>query len=138
MLNQHSRSPSPQPLTYEQEQQALRAEVISAFHEAVKDSGSDEEDKTDDLLIPREKGTDELEREEEEYREFLAREVGEDIRTLVDLGSGFNDTKEVVETGRRKRKNSSLVEDFTANSKQSADEEFLMKYGSSLSSHNCY
>ncbi|KAH7101091.1 KRI1-like family-domain-containing protein [Auriculariales sp. MPI-PUGE-AT-0066] len=72
-----SRSPSPstEP-THVQEQSALRAETITAFTRAV-------DDEEDDFLVPRSKTKDELEQEEEDYRAFLEREVGEDIRDLI-------------------------------------------------------
>lgn len=124
MLNTTSRSPSPQPLTYEQEQQALRAEVISAFHGALKED-------EDDLLISREKGKDEIEKEEEDYRDFLAREVGEDIRALVDLESDSKDRRNPAIVDKNAKKES-LLEDTKTRSKQTADEEFLMKYFYSL------
>ncbi|THG93774.1 hypothetical protein EW026_g7557, partial [Hermanssonia centrifuga] len=79
-LNPTSRSPSPEPLTHIEEQKALRNETITAFHTAV-----DIEDDEDDLLVPREKTKDELERQDEEYRDFLQREVGEDLSTLITI-----------------------------------------------------
>lgn len=93
-LEATSRSPSPtlQEPTHVEEQAALRKETITAFHTAVaseKDAsvnggnGDDDGDDVDDFLIPREKTKDEMEQEQEEYREFLAREVGEDIGELV-------------------------------------------------------
>lgn len=121
MLNTSSRSPSPQPLTYEQEQQVLRAEVISAFHDAVKEDD-------DDLLTSREKGKDEIEKEEEDYREFLAREVGEDIRALVDLETNSKDRKNPAIVDKSSKKERFLEEDTKTRSKRAADEEFLMKY----------
>ena len=69
---QPSRSPSPEPLTHVQEEAALRKETISAFHSAGISNGDDE----GDLLILREKTKDEHEQEEEEYRVFLEREIG--------------------------------------------------------------
>ncbi|KAF8953200.1 KRI1-like family C-terminal-domain-containing protein [Flammula alnicola] len=89
MLNA-SRSPSPEeerrPLTHAEEQEALRKETIAAFHGAVAETGDDE------FLIPREKTKDEREREEEEYRTFLEREVG-DLRELVSV-DGNDDSEE--------------------------------------------
>ncbi|TFK74652.1 Krr1-domain-containing protein [Pluteus cervinus] len=77
-----SRSPSPAPLPHVEEQKLLRKETISAFHQAIDSKGSDNED-DDDLLILREKTKDEIEREEEEYRQYLEREVGSDLDELV-------------------------------------------------------
>ena len=47
--------------------------------------------KDDDLLIPRSRTRDEIELEEEEYKAFLEREVGEDLHNLVSV-----DTNEPV------------------------------------------
>lgn len=77
-----SRSPSPKPLTHVEEQQVVREELLAA---AAVDDGSD-----DDLLVLREKTKDEIEQEEEEYRDFLQREVGTDIKQLVTVDSNAN------------------------------------------------
>src|ERR1700735_5494596 len=90
MLNP-SRTPSPeveQPLTHVEEQEILRIETIAAFHGAVDNQPED------DFLIPREKTQDEREREEEEYRAFLEREVG-DLREVVSV-DGLGDEEESV------------------------------------------
>ncbi|GJJ08425.1 hypothetical protein Clacol_002641 [Clathrus columnatus] len=135
MLDTGSRSPSPRNLTYQEEQETLRAEVISAFHSAVKNAESDVDDSEgDDLLIPREKDKDEIERDEEEYREFLLREVGGDLRTLVDLEpeskgvqkSGLETT--VTEHVPDKKQPSMKDLNSKTNSKRTNDEEFLMNY----------
>ena len=58
-----SRSPSPEPVkpTYVEEQQQLRDETINAFHGTIiTNEGSDD----DDILVPREKTKDEVEKEE--------------------------------------------------------------------------
>lgn len=80
-----SRSPSPESNvpTHVHEQAALRKETITAFHTAVP-SGEASEDE-DDILIPREKTKDEIEQEEEEYREFLKSQVGQDIGKLIEV-----------------------------------------------------
>jgi len=138
MLNP-SRSPSPEPLTHVQEQEALRKETIAAFHNAVP------EGEEDDFLIPREKTQDERDREEEEYRAFLEREVG-DLRDLVSV-AGSDDKREKVkeeteaeaeqEGGgkdkkkKKKKKKSKTAEGETEKPKKSKaeeDQEFLMKY----------
>ncbi|KAG8961488.1 hypothetical protein FRC03_005330 [Tulasnella sp. 419] len=62
--------------THVEEQEQLRSETVSAFHQAIAD------DEEDDLLILREKTKDEIEKEEEEYKEYLKKEVG-DVRKLV-------------------------------------------------------
>ena len=76
-----SRSPEnhlPRQPTHIEEQEELRKETIAAFHNAISE-GED-----DDFLVLREKIKDELEMEEEDYRAFLEREVG-DLRELVEL-----------------------------------------------------
>ncbi|KIY52343.1 hypothetical protein FISHEDRAFT_70028 [Fistulina hepatica ATCC 64428] len=122
-----SRSPSPVPLTHVQEQQMLRDETIAAFHTAV-DANDVEED---DLLVPREKTKDELEREEEEYKAFLEREVGDDLAGLITLDDAepFSVAKDepeedalpATDAPRKKNKRESKK------SKEDENQEFLMK-----------
>ncbi|KAJ3508823.1 hypothetical protein NLJ89_g5548 [Agrocybe chaxingu] len=144
-----SRSPSPeaddgpQPLTHVQEQENLRKETIAAFHDAVGDEDGD------DFLIPREKTKDEQEREEEEYRAFLEREVG-DLRELVSVDGDRDDDEVQVEEGqeeegekegepRKKKKKKSKSKDTAdqqegtssgkrKKKKAEEDQEFLMNY----------
>jgi len=125
VLNPRSRSTSPAfPVqTYAQGQEALRSETIAVFQTAV-DADSD----TDDLLIPREKTKDEIEQEEEEYRQFLQREVGKDIGRLVTIEEGIEriheenegDTRVKVENKRTKRTKGTKK-------KEQSDHEFLME-----------
>ena len=131
-----------QPLTHVEEQEILRKETIAAFHGAVDDQAED------DFLIPREKTQDEREREEEEYRAFLEREVG-DLREVVSVDGLGNDEEsvkdEVVENedgkdtqGEKKKKKKKTKKakderDEPLNRKQKKpkaekDQEFLMKY----------
>ncbi|KAF8756616.1 KRI1-like family [Rhizoctonia solani] len=100
----------------DKEQAALRDETISAFHNAVK------EDEADDLLTLREGVKDEAEQREEEYRDFLQREVGEDISQLL-----WDDQAKKEE---RKKKRAKRKEH-----KQETDEEFLMKYTNPKTEH---
>jgi protein KRI1 len=125
----------------------LRNETISAFHTAVLDG--DEED----LLVPREKTKDEMEREEEDYKEWLQREVGEDLRELVtveprlvgeeseiadDFKEEEKDGGEAVETKKKKKKkdknnkaaegNADQILQTKAMSKEEADQQFLLEY----------
>ena len=115
------------PLTHVEEQEILRSETIAAFHGAVDDQAED------DFLIPREKTQDEREREEEEYRAFLEREVG-DLREVVSVDGLGNDesVEEVVENDdgkdmqvekKKKKKNLKKKKDKAEN-----DQEFLMKF----------
>ncbi|KAG5650999.1 hypothetical protein H0H81_010258 [Sphagnurus paluster] len=131
-LNPDSRSPSPEPLPHVEEQRALRDETIAAFHDAVSDK-----DDEDNLLIPREKTQDEREMEEEEYRAFLEREVGGDLRELVTTEAAEEEVKveeqtEVIEDEegkkKKKKKKSKNSEAQVVKSKQESDQEFLMNY----------
>ena len=122
-----SRSPSPEPLTHVQEQSKLREETIAAFHTAVDEDGDE-----DDLLVLREKTKDELEKEEEEYRAYLQREVGEDLSGLItvetegtELGADAADAQE----GSPKKKRKKEKKEKPGKSKQDEDQEFLMKSG---------
>ncbi|KAI0333246.1 Krr1-domain-containing protein [Cubamyces sp. BRFM 1775] len=126
-----SRSPSPQPLTHMEEQEELRKETISAFHTAVKSQDDVEED---DFLVPREKTKDEIEQEEEEYRAFLQREVGEDLTGLVTVdpdSAGIldgADEEEPIGGKKKKAKHEKQKEKKPAKNKQEEDQEFLMNY----------
>ncbi|KAI0090576.1 KRI1-like family C-terminal-domain-containing protein [Irpex rosettiformis] len=127
VFNPTSRSPSPEPLTHVKEQEALRSETIAAFHTAI-DANDDSDD--DDLLIPREKAKDELEREEEEYKEFLKREVGENldelIRVEVEDEGGIIVKVEEGDTERKKNKKSKSKK--VNQNKTEEDHKFLMNY----------
>ncbi|KAG6920046.1 hypothetical protein DXG01_010114 [Tephrocybe rancida] len=132
-LNPESRSPSPEPLPHVEEQRALRDETIAAFHDAVEGG-------EDDFLIPREKTKDEQEEEEEEYRAFLEREVGGDLKQLVDIQPGLHsageddvaaadgDVKKEKKKKKKKTKESKASKVTSGPSKQEADQEFLMNY----------
>uniref|UniRef100_A0A0W0FBD4 Kri1-like C-terminal domain-containing protein n=1 Tax=Moniliophthora roreri TaxID=221103 RepID=A0A0W0FBD4_MONRR len=127
-LDTGSRSPSPVPLTHAEEQKRLRDETIAAFHE-------DGDDEGDNFLVPREKTKDELEREEEEYREFLEREVGSDLRELVTVDSNgieWEAEKDTFKIGskdkKEKKKKAKTGASDKKQSKEEADQEFLMNY----------
>lgn len=131
-LLQGTRSPSPglsRP-THVQEQAALRDETISAFHQAVSDDGDDDDEFDGGLLTLREKSKDELERQEEEYRAYLEREVG-DVKSLVQIAeeAGPSSTSQPVvdmrpaEAERPKKKKTKKGKPV----KQETDQEFLMK-----------
>ncbi|KZT64882.1 Krr1-domain-containing protein [Daedalea quercina L-15889] len=127
-----SRSPSPELLTHAAEQAALRKETISAFHGAVSGPQGSADDDNDDFLVPREKTKDEIEREEEEYRQFLEREVGDDLREIVTLdtggaGGGEVSGEEAKEEGKEKKK-TKKKEDAKAKKSKEEDQEFLMNY----------
>ncbi|KAF5383395.1 hypothetical protein D9757_006159 [Collybiopsis confluens] len=117
-LDAGSRSPSPEVLTHAEEQRRLRAETIAAFHQ-VGDNNTD----GDDFLVPREKTNDELEKEEEEYRSFLEREVGGDLKSLVSVEErNWKDEAALpVEPKKKKRGKNQAKSDEDA-------QEFLMNY----------
>jgi protein KRI1 len=124
-LRPESRSQSPEPLTHVKQQEELRKETIAAFHTAI--DGVDDED---DLLVPREKTKDELEREEEEYQEFLKREVGQDLRELitVDEESSALLVEELEEVNKKKKvKKPKKSEAKSGKSKAEEDQDFLLK-----------
>ncbi|KAH7925289.1 Krr1-domain-containing protein [Leucogyrophana mollusca] len=133
-LHATSRSPSPEPLAHVEEQRMLQDETRAAFHRAV--DGDDDED--DGLLVPREKTRDEVEREEEEYRAYLEREVGEDLGGLVVLEDGGAGSVDVgledrgEESGSPKKKKGKKKEKEKekgkGKDKQETDHEFLMNY----------
>ncbi|KAG9312147.1 KRI1-like family-domain-containing protein [Chiua virens] len=101
----HSRSasPEPRPLTHTEEQALLRSETRDAFRDAVDAEGQGNDD---DLLIPRSRTRDEVELEEEEYKTFLEKEVGEDLRNFITVDAidaiGVADV-ETVEDGDKKQ-----------------------------------
>ena len=94
----------------------------------------------DDLLVPREKTKDELQCEEEEYQEFLRREVGEeDLRQLIEvdqdvinihenppIGQGDDDGKKKKKKDKGKEKEKGRPK--TKEEKGIEDQEFLMKF----------
>ena len=124
-----SRSPSPEPLTHVQEQKKLREETIAAFHTSVDVKDEDGEDE-EDLLVLREKTKDEIEKEEEEYRAYLQREVGEDLAELITVEGeetakveGEDAQEEEPKRKKRKKEKKSQLN----KSKQDDDQEFLLK-----------
>ncbi|KAG1739083.1 KRI1-like family C-terminal-domain-containing protein [Suillus paluster] len=123
-----SRSPTPEPHipTHTEEQRQLRDETRAAFHTAVDQSDDD------GLLVPREKTKDELEHEEEEYREYLKHAVGEDLEGLVvvensGIDAGTEDSEERA-GDKEKSKTKKKGDKAKGMSKQEADQEFLMNY----------
>jgi protein KRI1 len=117
------------PMTYAREQEYLKAETVKAFKDAV--SSEDE----DDLLVAREKTKDEIEIEEEEYREFLQREVGPNVnlQDLVTVEEGIERVHEEGEgdttiKGNIKKK-SKKSKDHKKDDKRNeeTDRDFLLK-----------
>lgn len=129
-----SRTPSPAPGTYAKDQEVLKEETVRAFKEAVSSDSDDD----DDLLVSREKTKDEIEEEEEAYREFLEREVGQiaDIKELITVEEpverihleGEGDTRMPRKDKKKKRKG---AVDEPIRSEES-DKDFLLKYASHL------
>lgn len=122
-------------MTHVQEQEILRQETIAAFHGAVDKVGDE-----DDFLIPREKTQDEREREEEEYRTFLEREVG-DLKELVTVDVDDVSEEEVKEDEevkndeegdekkkKKKKKKSKKGTEEVKKTKAEKDQEFLLKF----------
>ncbi|CEL56581.1 Protein kri1 OS=Schizosaccharomyces pombe (strain 972 / ATCC 24843) GN=kri1 PE=1 SV=1 [Rhizoctonia solani AG-1 IB] len=109
--------------THAQEQAALRDETISAFHNAVQEDGAD------DLLTLREGVKDETEQRDEEYRDFLQREVGEDISQLLWVEDGGVKVKEEdPKPATSKKEEGKKKKAKRKERKQETDEEFLMNY----------
>jgi protein KRI1 len=150
-LNPDSRSPSPQPLPHVEEQRALRSETIAAFHGAVV-GGVDEDDDGDNVdggdgdeddgfLVPREKSKDEILQEEEEYRAFLEREVGDDLADLVTVEEGGgvfvagDEEEEEEETNEKRKKKRRKKEKESGEAKKQKDQEFLVKFVFSIFSY---
>ena len=75
---------------------------------------------------------DEIEKEDEEYRAYLQREVGEDLSGLITVegesGEGVDSAgADGAEESPRKKKSKKEKKDKPAKSKQEEDQEFLMK-----------
>ncbi|KAK0459472.1 KRI1-like family C-terminal-domain-containing protein [Desarmillaria tabescens] len=120
-LNPTSRSPSPE-LTHVEAQRELRKETIAAFH------GGEAERDDDDLLVPREKTKDEQEEEEEEYRDFLQREVGGDLKDLITIRDSEDGDREPKQEDTPKKSKKKSKKTANKKSKEEEDQKFLMNY----------
>ncbi|KAG8815533.1 hypothetical protein FRC17_000675, partial [Serendipita sp. 399] len=127
-----SRTPSPAPLTYAKEQELLKKETVRVFKDAVASGAEDSDDV--DFLVPREKTKDEIEQEQEEYREFLQRELGPnvDIRELITVEDDIERIHEegegitrIISTKKKKKQKSS---DEDRARKEQSDQDFLVNY----------
>lgn len=86
------------------------------------------------LLVPREKTKDELDMEEEEYKDWLEREVGEDLRQLVTIDAaampseeaGAEDIEKKQKKGKKERKAEKEGKGTKA-SKEESDQQFLLE-----------
>jgi protein KRI1 len=123
-----SRTPSPGPKTYVKDQELLKQETILAFKEAVSSDCDD-----DEFLVSREKTKDEIEQEEEEYREFLEREVGQiaDIKELITVEEGVErvhvegEGETFMPRKRDKKKKKKKANEETGT--EQSDKDFLLK-----------
>jgi len=126
-----SQTPSPGPTTYAKDQESLKKETVLAFKEAVS-SDSD----GDEFLVSREKTKDEIEQEEEEYKEFLEREVGQiaEIKELITVEEGVErvhvegegDTSMPRKKDKKKKKRKAKEDTHT----EESDKDFLFKCAS--------
>lgn len=112
------------------------------------DDASEEED---DLLVPREKTRDEIEKDEEDYRAWLQREVGADLRELVTVEPVGNEVEvgpveEPEEEGKKKKKKKKdkskeegAEKDVRAKSasKEDVDQQFLLEYVLHIAYRGC-
>lgn len=109
----------------------MKQETVQAFHGAVS------EDDDEDLLVLREKTKDEIEREEEEYKEFLEREVGQDLHELITV-AGDDEPKGVkgeedeakgeTKEERKRMKKEKKRKAKDAKKKEDEDQQFLLEY----------
>ncbi|KAJ3726986.1 KRI1-like family C-terminal-domain-containing protein [Lentinula raphanica] len=131
-LQTDSRSPSPETLTYAEKQRRLRDETIAAIKQVGEVEGEDDNDNEnegDDLFVLREKTKDEQEQEEEEYRSFLEREVGGDLKSLVSVEHGtWKDNDESRPSGEKRKKKKSKVKGPSKEETEEEAQEFLMNY----------
>lgn len=96
-----------------------------------------EDDSDDDLLVPRHKTQDELDLEEEEYREFLTRAVGEDISGLVEVeredgwlarGAAVEEEPVKKKKGKKERKKEKETAGKASGKRDDdADQKFLLE-----------
>ncbi|THH18677.1 hypothetical protein EW146_g2348 [Bondarzewia mesenterica] len=133
LASSHSVSPEPsdRPLTHVEEQSQLRAEAIAAFHGS-EPKGNDEDDEEGGLFTLREKTQDEIAQEEEEYRKYLEREVG-DLKGLVEVEkveveveAGHENTDDKAD--KKKKKKNGDAEEKEKKSREDQDQEFLLNY----------
>jgi protein KRI1 len=115
-------------VTHDQEQSKLRSETISAFHEAV------DENDNDGMFVLREKTKDDIEREEEDYHEYLRQEVGEDITDLITIEDEKNAPRRQDESdgkvggaAPKSQKKQRHNNNGKMKEKSETDQEFLMK-----------
>lgn len=82
------------------------------------------------MLVLREKTKDEIEKEEEEYRAYLQREVGGDLADIITVDAELDGTAPQPEEDERPKKKSKKEKKEKATgkkTKQDDDQGFLMK-----------
>jgi protein KRI1 len=119
------------PIPYAQEQRRLRKEAIEAFH------ADDEEDEGE--FVPVKKDQEEVEKEDDGYRQFLLEMGGgeEEVRRLLGMGDQAvsfvradedeASGEEQVEGEKKVKKESEKKRQKRMQNKAKADDEFLMK-----------
>ncbi|KAI0048814.1 hypothetical protein FA95DRAFT_997648 [Auriscalpium vulgare] len=125
---------APRVLTHAEEQEQLRAETIAAFGTNGAARDEEEEEKDDDALFTlREKTKDEIEEEQEAYRQYLEREVG-GLEDLVEVDAApvdgevkREDGDEVVKEKKKKKKKGKGKGKEKEEVKET-DQEFLLNY----------
>ena len=79
------------------------------------------------MLVLREKTKDEIEKEEEEYRAYLQREVGGDLADIITVDAESDPQPEEDERPKKKSKKEKKEKATGKKTKQDDDQEFLMK-----------
>jgi protein KRI1 len=112
--------------THVQEQADLRAEMVAAFRDALP---SELKEGEDDLLVLRENSKDETEREEQEYQEYIKREVG-DLKEIVWADESALTPQAIDDTPLALKKPKSVRDKGKAKAEENkvSDQEFLMKW----------
>ncbi|KAI0317422.1 KRI1-like family C-terminal-domain-containing protein [Amylostereum chailletii] len=137
-----SRSASPEPAdgpTHVEEQERLRKETIAAFHASKDNEGEEEEEEEEEeggLFRLREKTQDEIEKEEEEYRRYLEREV-DGLEGLIEVDEDVDGIRVKDEeadgdmkNGKadKKKKKSKKEKGKEKGTLDESDQQFLMNY----------
>ncbi|KAJ3267088.1 KRRI-Interacting protein 1, partial [Borealophlyctis nickersoniae] len=80
---------APQPLSHAEEQEKLKQELKAAFH-----AFGEDEDEDGEFMTIRQKSKDELEREEEEYRNFLLESMASEGGEALEDWRSFSQVKD--------------------------------------------
>ncbi|KAI0067594.1 hypothetical protein BV25DRAFT_1818972 [Artomyces pyxidatus] len=120
-------------VTHAEEQERLRVETIAAFHASAETGNekTEEEDAEGDLFTLRDKTQDELALEEEEYRRYLEREVGQ-LDGLIEVETEGVEGEVKREEGdsivKEKKKKGKKGKSKAKDEIKETDQEFLMNY----------